>query len=155
MLDYLEEILSTLKQNKLRAIMPGFRDAQGIFMLIILLGSGKALQNGMEFNLRNIANNAIQNWRGRTSLEHEGLTKGRRVQFTNEVVELLHRKVSGIEDLTGRLYLWSEVPITYKSEYSNYTVTCITPAFYRIQRQNLIKGRFIKDRKRRRVGKEC
>lgn len=149
MFDYLEEILTTLKQNKLRAIMTGFSVAWGIFMLIILLGSGKGLQNGMEFNLRNIAQNAIQIWPGRTSLEHEGLTKGRRVQFTNEDVELLQREVSGIEDLTGRLYLWSEVPITYKSEYSNYTVTCITPAFYRIQRQNLIKGRFINENDQR------
>lgn len=145
MLDYLEEILSTLKQNKLRAIMTGFSVAWGIFMLIILLGSGNGLQNGMEFGLRDIAQNAIQIWPGRTSIEHEGLNKGRRIQFTNEDVELLQRDLQGIKDVTGRLYLWSEVPLTYKNEYSDYTVTCITPAYYRIRLQDLVKGRFINE----------
>lgn len=143
MFDYIEEILSTLKKNKLRAVMTGFSVAWGIFMLIILLGSGNGLQNGMEFNFRNIAKNAIQIWPGRTSENFEGLGKGRRVQFTNEDYDLMKRELSGIDDITGRLYLWSDVAITYGNEYANYTVTCVMPEFISIRLMDVVKGRFI------------
>jgi putative ABC transport system permease protein len=143
MFDYIEEILSTLKKNKLRAVMTGFSVAWGIFMLIILLGSGNGLQNGMEFNFRNIAKNAIQIWPGRTSENFEGLGKGRQVQFTNEDYDLMKRELSGIDDITGRLYLWSDVAITYGSEYANYTVTCVMPEFINIRLMDVVKGRFI------------
>lgn len=143
MFDYLEEILTTLKQNKLRAVMTGFSVAWGIFMLIILLGSGKGLQNGMEFNFRSIAKNAIQIWPGQTGETFEGLKKGRRIQFTNEDYELLKRELKGISNITGRLYLWQDVAITYKNQYSNYTVTCVMPDFLNIRLLNIVNGRFI------------
>jgi len=143
MIDYLEEILSTLKKNKLRTIMTGFSVAWGIFMLIILLGSGNGLQNGMEFNFRNIAKNAIQVWPGRTSENFEGLGKGRRVQFTNEDYDLIKRDLPGIKDITGRLRLMSDVAITYNDEYANYTVTCVMPEFINIRLMEVVKGRFI------------
>lgn len=123
--------------------MTGFSVAWGIFMLIILLGSGNGLQNGMEFNFRNIAKNAIQIWPGRTSENFEGLGKGRQVQFTNEDYDLMKRELSGIDDITGRLYLWSDVAITYDNEYANYTVTCVMPEFIKIRLMDVVKGRFI------------
>src|SRR5690554_4260946 len=98
MFDYIEEILSTLKKNKLRAVMTGFSVAWGIFMLIILLGSGNGLLNGMEFNFRNIAKNAIQIWPGRTSERFEGLGKERRGRFTNEDYDLINHELSDIDD---------------------------------------------------------
>lgn len=145
MLDYIEEILTTLKQNKLRAIMTGFSVSWGIFMLIILLGSGNGLQNGMENNFKNIAQNAIQIWPGKTSESYEGYGKGRNIQFTNEDYDLLKREMRGIDNISGRLYLWADVPITYGSEYANYTVTCVMPEFTNIRLFDMIKGRFIND----------
>jgi putative ABC transport system permease protein len=143
MFDYIEEILTTLKKNKLRAAMTGFSVAWGIFMLIILLGSGDGLQNGMEFNFRNIAKNAIQIWPGRTSENFEGLRKGREIQFTNEDYDLMKRELNGIDDITGRLYLRGDVAITYGNEYADYTVTCVMPEFTSIRLMDVVKGRFI------------
>lgn len=143
MLDYFEEILSTLRQNKLRAIMTGFSVAWGIFMLIILLGSGRGLQNGMEFNFRGSATNAIWINSGETAESFEGFRKGRRIQFTNEDYDMIKRELSGISNISGRMYLYSSAPLTYKNEFGVYTITCVMPEYLGIEILDMKKGRFI------------
>ncbi len=143
MLDYFEEILSTLRQNKLRAIMTGFSVAWGIFMLIILLGSGRGLQNGMEFNFRGSATNAIWINSGETAESFEGFRKGRRIQFTNEDYDMIKRELSGISNISGRMYLYNSAPLTYKNEFGVYTITCVMPEYMGIEILDMKRGRFI------------
>ncbi len=145
MLDYFEELLTTLKQNRLRAIMTGFSVSWGIFMLILLLGSGKGLQNGIENNFRNVSANSIQIWPGRTSENFEGYKKGRYIRFTNEDYELIQREVEGIDALTGRLYLNGNVDLTYGNKYAGYTITSIHPDFTKVRLFKLKKGRVISE----------
>src|SRR5690554_4259330 len=143
MFDAIEEIFNTLKQNKLRAIMTGFSVAWGIFMLIVLLGSGKGLQNGMEFSFRGSSKNAIWIDPGETGENFEGLKKGRRIQFTNEDYDLLKQSLSGISNISGRMYIWGSAPLTYKNEYGIYSITGVMPAYGGIERMNILQGRFI------------
>ncbi|TAJ15155.1 ABC transporter permease [Marinilabiliaceae bacterium JC017] len=144
MLDYLEEIFSTLKQNKLRAIMTGFSVAWGIFMLILLLGSGRGLQNGMENNFRGTSKNALWIWSRRTQVAYDGLKAGRRIQFTNQDCETLARKFKNdIDDISGRFRLRGESAITYKKEFGTFSVEGIMPEFKRIQIVDIMQGRYI------------
>ena len=143
MIDFLEEIFSTLKQNKLRAIMTGFSVSWGIFMLIILLGSGKGLEHGMEHNFAGAVKNSIWVYSGKTSKSHDGLKAGRRIRFTNEDYDLLKSKLSGIDNISGRLYLYDNLFVTYKKEYATYQVTCVMPEYKKIEIMNFKKGRFI------------
>ena len=58
-IDKLQEIYSTVRTNKLRTLLTGFSVSWGIFMLILLLGSGTGIENGVKAEFKNVATNSI------------------------------------------------------------------------------------------------
>src|SRR6056297_2527547 len=114
-LDIWQEIIATIKKNKMRTFLTGFSVAWGIFMLMILLGSGNGLSNGVAENFMRDAVNAMWLWSGRTSLPYEGLTENREIRFTNSDYELI-KDMEGIECTSGRYFI-SGNRFAYENEY--------------------------------------
>ncbi|MBN2166641.1 MAG: ABC transporter permease [Marinilabiliaceae bacterium] len=146
MIDSIQEILSTLKKNKTRAIMTGFSIAWGIFMLILLLGSGKGLQNGMENNFRSTSKNALWIWSRRTQVAYDGIKAGRYIKFTDDDMKAISDKYKeDIDNFSGRFFLRGDAAITYNNEYGDYFVEGVLPEFNKIQMFKQISGRYIND----------
>ena len=82
-LDRWQEVLDTIRQHKLRTLLTALSVAWGIFMLVILLGAGTGLRNGIQHQFRDDAINSIWITPGRTRLPHRGHASGRRLEFTN------------------------------------------------------------------------
>ncbi|TRX65846.1 ABC transporter permease [Carboxylicivirga sp. M1479] len=144
MIDYFQEIFSTLRQNKLRAIMTGFSVAWGIFMLLILLGSGKGLQNGMENNFKGTSKNALWIWSRRTQVAHDGLKAGRRIRFNDQDAVAIQRKFEDdMDNFSGRFHIWGNNDVTYKTEFGNFQTEGVMPEFKKIQIVDMVKGRYI------------
>ena len=147
MYDYIQEILTTLKQNRLRAMMTGFSVAWGIFMLIILLGSGKGLENGMSKNFSSSSTNALWIRSGKSQIAHDGLKAGRHIQFTDEDIVALATKLSGdLDYLSGRFFNNFGANLTYKKEFYSGQTEGVMPEFNKIQIFNQITGRFINEK---------
>ncbi len=143
-LDNWQEIFDTVAKNKLRTLLTGFSVAWGIFMLIILLGSGNGLANGIEYQFRDDAINSLWIRGGQTSMPHQGHRPGRRVQFTNQDYDYVDTAVDGVEHSTARYYVRSPT-ITYGSESANYNVRSVHPGHLYIENTIITEGRFIND----------
>jgi len=142
-IDKWQEIFSTIKKNKLRTFLTGFSVAWGIFMLIILLGSGRGLENGVRKQFEQDATNSIWVYRGQTSVPYKGLKPGRQIRFTNEDYNYTKKNNSNIENLSARLNVWRQRNLSYKSEYGNYDIVSVHPGTRALENIKIIEGRFL------------
>ncbi len=144
-IDKLQEIYSSVRKNKLRTLLTGFSVSWGIFMLILLLGSGTGIENGVKSEFKNIATNSIWVHRGQTSKPYKGLQPGRRIQFTNDDYENIKSSVPGIEHITARFYLWDNNLVSYKKEYGAFNIVACHPAHHYLEKTILADGRLINE----------
>lgn len=143
--DVWQEIFSTIKKNKLRTFLTGFSVAWGIFMLMILLGSGNGLQNGVKEQFADNSVNIMWLWTGETSVPYRGMKEGRPIQFKNEDYTFLDEKSPDLDQVSSRFYLPGNVIYTYKNEYGSFTTSSCHPVLKDMEKVNLLKGRFIND----------
>ena len=153
-IDKWHEIFITISKNKLRTFLTAFSVAWGIFMLMILLGFGTGLRNGVETDFQDDAVNAIWVWPGQTSLPYKGMKPGRNLVFHNEDVTDIKRNDPMVDHATGQFYASGEYRVRYGKKYASYNVRGIEPDFKYIEKQSILKGRYINEfdlRQRRKV----
>jgi putative ABC transport system permease protein len=126
--DIWQEIFSTIRKNKLRTFLTGFSVAWGIFMLMVLLGSGNGLQNGVKHEFADNAINIMWLWTGETSIPYQGLKEGREIKFNNQDYDFLTTKAKDIEQVSSRFFLRGDITYSYGKEYGSFsTSTCLLP----------------------------
>jgi putative ABC transport system permease protein len=141
-IDKWQEIYSTIRKNKLRTFLTGFSVAWGIFMLIILLGSGSGLENGVKEQFKGGATNGVWISSGQTSLKYKGLKTGRQIKFTNEDYKSIKSSVEGYDRISARLFLGNKI-ISYKNEYGSFFLSPCHPDYGFIKEIDIIQGRFL------------
>lgn len=144
-LDTLQEILDTMRQNKLRTFLTGFAVAWGIFMLIVLLGSGEGLKNGISSNFNDRATNTVNIWPRRTNMPYKGYKSFRRLQFTNSDLSYLKNQFTEIDKISGHVY-WSTT-VSYKLENGDFSIEGVMPDMEHIEALKITagNGRFLNE----------
>ncbi|MBX2816343.1 MAG: ABC transporter permease [Saprospiraceae bacterium] len=142
-LDKWGEIFDSIKRHKLRTFLTALSVWWGIFMLIILLGAGTGLENSVEHNFQDDSINSLWMWRGRTSQEYQGLPVGRRIQFTNDDIDMIREELEGVEHLTGRFYLSGQTVLAYEDNSMAYNVRGVHPANHILMNSSITRGRNI------------
>lgn len=89
--DNWQEIFSTVKKNKLRTFLTCFGVFWGIFMLVIMIGSGNGLQSGVLSDFEGTATNSMFVWAQRTTKPYKGMQPGRQYNFNNEDAKALNQ----------------------------------------------------------------
>jgi len=140
-LDKWQEIFSTISKNKLRTFLTGFAIAWGIFMLMILLGAGNGLSNGVGSNFESNALNAMWIWSRETSMPYQGFKQGRRIQFTMDDYEEV-RKMDKIDLLSARYWIGNRV-YAFRNEYGEYNTQSCHPDYLEIEKLIISQGRFL------------
>ena len=141
-----QEILSSIQKNKLRSFLTCFSVAWGIFMLIVLLGSGNGLQNGMTSSFKDAMTNSLWMNSEFTSLDFDGIKKGRRIDLKNEDQVAIKQMESHIDLSSTRYSIPVSTTIAYKEKYGSYEVRTVMPVYRDIELIKMKEGRFLNDR---------
>ncbi|HPS63690.1 MAG TPA: ABC transporter permease [Bacteroidales bacterium] len=131
-----------MRKNKLRTFLTGFSVAWGIFMLIILLGSGKGLENGVKEQFKGGAMNGIWISNGMTSVQFKGLKTGRNIRFTDQDYQLIKNTVEGYDHISARLFMGLDL-VSYKTEYGSFFISPCHPDYGYIKDILMLEGRFV------------
>ncbi len=142
------EIMHALSKNKLRTFFTAFGVFWGIFMLVIMLGSGRGLKNGVNQGMGDMATNALFMWTQPTTIPYKGFPRGRRYNFNNDDTKALRKNVPELEYIAPRLQVFA-------AEGDNNVVRGERTAAFRIQGDypdmnkidpvDIHNGRFIND----------
>lgn len=143
--DNFREIWSTVQKNKLRTFLTGFSVAWGIFMLIVLLGAGNGLRNGIMHNFRNMSANKVSVWPGYTTMPYKGMPTNRSIKFKDEDLEQIQHDHPEIDLVSAVVYHTDTLSVD--EEYGTYSMRSVFPAHSIIDNIQMLagNGRFIND----------
>src|SRR5215510_10154491 len=99
MLDRFLEIGETLLRHKLRTALTALSVAWGVFMLVVLLGAGSGLQNGVTWLMRDDATNSVWMWPAQTSMPWKGQPPGKEIRFDEDDFKAV-AALDGVEHIT-------------------------------------------------------
>ena len=145
--DKWQEIFNTLRQHKLRTALTAFGVFWGIFMLTVLLGAGRGLENGVKHGLPRVTNFIFIWPQGVTQLPYQGMPTGRQIQLRADDVEAIRKNVSSVGMIKGQnsVGLWGGDPpyTVHKSKNGSFAVQGGFAGIEDIDSMRIVEGRSI------------
>ncbi|MCE3228245.1 MAG: multidrug transporter ATP-binding protein [Bacteroidetes bacterium] len=145
--DNWQEIFATIRKNKLRTTLTMLGVLWGIFMLVIMLGAGNGLRNGVLQEFGGTATNSFFIWAQPTTKSYMGMKPGRVYNFNLADVEVL-KQIKELEVISPMISLGDYetatniicgLKATSGEVHANY------PISQSIKKVKLSKGRYIND----------
>lgn len=138
-----QEIFETISKNKLRTFLTGLSVASGIFILVILLGIGQGMRNGISSEFENDAANILFVFTSATSKEYKGLNPGRQITMKNDDYEhTVAVNEDQLEYKSSVYRIWGGI-VNYKKESGSYRVEGVFPDYQFLENASMTAGRFI------------
>ncbi len=141
--DHWRDIFVTLRRHKLRTFLTAFGVFWGILMVVILLGIGKGLERGISQIFKDDAYNSIWLRGAKASILYAGLNPGRPIILTIHDLEALRAAIPGIENLTPRKQLKTEIPVKFGQKTGAFEIQGIYPGNNVIEKTILLEGRLL------------
>lgn len=143
MFDLANEILATLRNNKLRTALTGFAVSWGIFILIVLLSVSRGLVNGMEsmFSQRDTETVSIRG--GYAQKPYKGLKEDRPIQLKDsDLPTIASRNANTTAEVSAQITN-DTVKIIGPQDYLTGGYRGVFPAEQRNSGLDMVSGRFI------------
>ncbi|WP_456462219.1 ABC transporter permease [Lutibacter sp.] len=151
--DTWQEIYSSIRKNKIRTGITIVGVMWGLFLLVVLLGAAKGLENNFNKLFGNFATNSVFIWAQQTSKPFKGFQEGKRLTLKMSDLQSIRNEIEGLEFVVPRLQTQALAINNFKSGtfgiYGDY------PTLDKIQKKDLIYGRFINENDIKEKKKVC
>ena len=141
-----QEIWFTITHNKSRSFLTAFGVFWGMFMLVVMVGAGVALQRGMSANIEGFATNSCFFWTEQTSEPFKGFKKGRNWNIVNEDLPIILRKIPEVQYMAPVLFGGNSANNTSRKDKSGtFNIKGNFPSYNKIVESKMVYGRYIND----------
>jgi putative ABC transport system permease protein len=143
--DSWQEIFATIRKNKLRTFLTCFGVFWGIFMLVVMIGSGNGLSNGILSDFAGTATNSFFCWAQKTSKPYKGMKPGRNFNFNNEDTKALKKipELAVVAPMNQLGNYQGTNNVVYNMKSGGFGVSGVYPELTRIEETKLKDGRFL------------
>lgn len=145
MIDLLVEVFEGVARHRMRAAATAFGVFWGILMLVVLLGGGRGLRNGLDKLFADTATNAAWINVNRTSVAFEGLGAGRQLMLTIDDVEAVARGVPELENVSPRHSAPAGLTFTRGTRNGAFPTYGIYPGYSVVERTQVLRGRLLNE----------
>ncbi|HWN83129.1 MAG TPA: ABC transporter permease [Candidatus Udaeobacter sp.] len=145
-LDHWHEIKAVLFRNRMRTALTAFGVFWGIFLLMVMLGTGVGLRNGIMRDFEGGATNSFFVWTQVTQKPFAGMPAGRSIDLANADVQAIRDKVPEVAVVAPRNQLGGfrgGNNVSRKQKTGAFSVMGDYPEIQRIQSFKVISGRFL------------
>jgi putative ABC transport system permease protein len=149
-LDRWMEVFDTIRRNKLRTALTAISVAWGIFVMVVLLGLGNGLNNGLRYTFRREATNGIWVTANKTSVAYSGYDVGRRLVFDNRDYDRA-KEIDGIEHMSSQYFVrggqfgGGEMLTRRGTKASLFQINAVRPETIFLIQSEIIAGRFLNE----------
>ncbi|WP_439127640.1 ABC transporter permease [Polaribacter sp.] len=142
--DTWQEIYGSIRKNKIRTAITIIGVLWGIFLLVVLLGAARGMENGFNKLFGNFATNSVFVWTQSTDTPFKGFQEGRRFRLTMNDIEVLNSEYKNeIKLLAPRNQTSNLIIKDFKS--GDFRVSGDYPVLDKIQKKQLLYGRFLNE----------
>ena len=139
--DTWQEIISTIRKNKLRTALTALGVFWGIFMLVFILGMGNGLETGVFRNFGSGAKNIMFVWSEKTTVPYKGMAPGRRVRLSLNDIDAVEQ-INGVASVSPRTFIGNK-PVRAKGLSTSYGIRGELPEAQNIQGYIVDEGRYL------------
>jgi putative ABC transport system permease protein len=139
--DTWQEIYSSIRKNKTRTAITIIGVMWGIFLLVVLLGAAKGVENNFNKLFGNFATNSVFVWAQQTSKPFKGFQEGKSLTLKMADLESIKKEILGLEFLVPRLQAQALAVNDFKS--GTFGIFGDYPELDEVQKMDMVYGRFI------------
>jgi putative ABC transport system permease protein len=140
------EILQVMLRNPVRTLLASVGVAWGIMMLILMVGAGNGLENGVKQEFEGTAANSMFMWTMSTSMPYKGFKQGRWVNLDNGDVEFIRKNVPQVGVVAPRNQLggWRGANNVIRGTKSGaFNVYGEYPDYIKVEPIQIVEGRYV------------
>ena len=151
--DTWQEIYGSIRKNKLRTAITIIGVMWGIFLLVVLLGAARGMENNFNKLFGNFATNSVFVWAQATSKPFKGFQEGKRLTLKMSDLDKIKSEIDGLEFVVPRHQTQALATNNFKSGtfgiYGDY------PELDKVEKKDLVYGRFINNNDIKEKKKVC
>ena len=151
--DTWQEIYSSIRKNKMRTGITIIGVMWGIFLLVVLLGAAKGVENNFNKLFGNFATNSVFVWAQSTSKPFKGFQEGKGLTLKMTDLDNIKNEIEGLEFVVPRHQTQALAINNFKS--GNFGIFGDYPELDKVQKKDLVYGRFINDNDIKEKKKVC